>query len=251
MPGFDKSDYYLSGYQVETICEVIFVNLDKNAAPLNDQADGFEKDLRQRVPFLDRLKPIQNDTSRPSTINANWKIVVDNYLECYHCTKAHPAFVNLIDMDKYETEIFDIWSRQYASTAKTENKAYQFDKDASVQDMCFWFLWPTTALGYLPGVEALFFSAILPDSVDKTTRSGHWLVADDTPLPDNFNDYLNNVLFVEDIALCESVQQGFRSRSYDQGPFMIDPEHSGISEIAVQHFHGLIQQALGDVGGNV
>ena len=248
MPGFDKSEYCLSGYQVATICEFIFVNLDKNAAPLNDQADGFEKDLRQRVPFLDRLKPIQNDTGRPSTINANWKIVVDNYLECYHCTKAHPAFVNLIDMDHYQTEIFDIWSRQYASTAKPENKAYQFDKHASVQDMCFWFLWPTTALGYLPGVEALFFSAILPDSVDKTTRFGHWLVANDTPLPDNFNNYMNNVLFVEDIALCESVQQGFRSQSYDQGPFMIDPEHSGISEIAVQHFHGLIQQALGDVG---
>jgi choline monooxygenase len=92
---------------------------------------------------------------------------------------------------------------------------------------------------------------MLPDSVDKTTRLGHWLVADDTPLPDNFNDYMNNVLFVEDIALCESVQDGLRSQSYNQGPFMIDPDHSGISEIAVQHFHGLIQQALGDVGGNV
>ena len=78
MPGFDKSDYYLSGYQVETICEVIFVNL--------------------------------------------------------------------IDMDKYDTEIFDIWFRQYASTTKPENKAYQFDKDASIQDMCFWFRWPTTVL---------------------------------------------------------------------------------------------------------
>ena len=40
-------------------------------------------------------------------------------------------------------------------------------------------------------------------------------------------------------------------QSYDQGPIMIDPEHLGISEIAVQHFHGLIQKALDDVGGNV
>ena len=62
---------------------------------------------------------------------------------------------------------------------------------------------------------------------------------------------MNNVLFIEDIDICESVQKGLGSKSYDQGPFMIDPNHSGISEIAVQHFHGLIQQALGDVGGNV
>ena len=44
---------------------------------------------------------------------------------------------------------------------------------------------------------------------------------------------------------------GLKSQSYDQGPFMIDPDHSGISEIAVQHFHGLIQKALGDIGGNI
>jgi len=130
MPDFDKSDYCLSGYQVATLCGFIFVNLDKDATPINDLADGLEEDLRQRIPF----------TVRPSSINANWKNVVDNFLECYHCTKAHPAFVNMIDMDKYETEIFDIWSRQYASTAKPENKAYQFDKHTSVQDMCFWFL---------------------------------------------------------------------------------------------------------------
>ena len=249
MPGFDKSDYCLSGYQVATLCGFIFVNLDKDATPINDLADGLEEDLRQRIPFLDQLKPIQYDTVRPSSINANWKNVVDNFLECYHCTKAHPAFVNMIDMDKYETEIFDIWSRQYASTAKPENKAYQFDKHTSVQDMCFWFLWPTTALGYFPGAEALFISAILPDGVDKTTRFGHWLVVDETPLPDNFNNYMNNVLFVEDIALCESVHQGLRSQSYNQGPYMIDPDHSGISEIAVQHFHGLIRQAIGYAQG--
>ena len=251
MIGFDKSEYCLSGFQVETICDFIFVNLDKNATPLNNQANGFEKDLRQRVPFLDRLKPLQYDTGRPFSINANWKIIVDNFLECYHCKKAHPAFVDLIDMDQYETKIYDIWSRQYAADANLENKTYKFDKHASVQDMCFWFLWPTTALGYLPGIEALFFSAILPDSVDKTTRFGHWLVANDTPLPDNFNNYMNNVLFIEDIDICESVQKGLGSKSYDQGPFMIDPNHSGISEIAIQHFHGLIKQSLGDIDGNV
>ena len=59
---------------------------------------------------------------------------------------------------------------------------------------------------------------------------------------------MNDVLFMEDIALCESVQLGLKSQSYDQGPFMIDPDHSGISEIAVQHFHGLIKKALGDSG---
>ena len=246
MADFNKSEFCLSSYQVTTFCDFIFVNLDNSAPPLNHLADGFEEDLRQRVPFLDKLKPVPNDKGRPSTINANWKVVIDNYLECYHCTKAHPAFVNMIDMDHYQTEIYNLWSQQYAPKTRPDNKAYKFDKNAPVQDMCFWFLWPSTALGYLPGVEALFFSSILPDSLDQTTRSGHWLVADDRLLPDGFNDYMNNVLFLEDRSLCESVQQGLRSQSYNQGPFMIDPDHSGISEIAVQHFHGLVHQALGN-----
>ena len=244
MKGFNSSEFCLASFQVTDMCSFIFVNLDHNAPPLHHPADGFVKDLRKRVPFLDRLKPLPDDKERPSVINANWKIVIDNYLECYHCTKAHPAFVNMIDMEHYQIEVYDIWSRQYASKSRPDNRAYNFDKSATVQDMCFWFLWPNTALGYVPGVEALFFSSIRPDRIDKTTRFGHWLVTDDTILPDGFNNYMNKVLFSEDISLCESVQQGIRSLSYSKGPFMIDPNHSGISEIAVQHFHALVEHAL-------
>ena len=246
MTGFNKSEFCLASFQVTDMCNFIFVNLDKNAPTLYHQADGFVKDLQKRFPFIDKLRPLPDDKSRPSTINANWKIVIDNYLECYHCTKAHPAFVDMVDMNHYQTEIYNIWSRQYAPRSKPDNKAYNFDKNATIQDMCFWFLWPSTALGYVPGVEALFFSSIRPDSIDKTTRFGHWLVTDDTILPNGFNNYMNDVLFSEDISLCESVHQGLRSQSYNNGPIMIDPDHSGISEIAVQHFHRLVHQALGD-----
>ena len=246
MKDFNSSDYCLASFQVTDMCNFIFINLDHNAPPLDRQAGGFIKDLQERVPFLDRLKPLPDDNERPSVINANWKIVIDNYLECYHCTKAHPAFVNMIDMDHYRTEVYDIWSRQYAPKSRPDNRAYKFDKSAKIQDMCFWFLWPNTALGYVPGVEALFFSSIRPDSIDKTTRFGHWLVTEDTILPDGFNEYMNMVLFSEDISLCESVQQGIRSLSYSNGPLMINPKHSGISEIAVQHFHGLIKKTLND-----
>jgi len=246
MKDFNSSDYCLTRFQVTEMCNFIFVNLDHNAPPLDHQADDFVKDLRKRVSFLDRLKPLPDDKERPSVINANWKIVVDNYLECYHCTKSHPAFVNLIDMDHYQTDVYDIWSRQYAPKSRPDNSAYNFDKSSAIQDMCFWFLWPNTALGYVPGVEALFFSSIRPDGIDKTTRFGHWLVTDNTIFPEGFNEYMNKVLFSEDISICESVQKGIGSISYSRGPLMIDPKRSGISEIAVRHFHGLVEHALAD-----
>ena len=243
MKGFKISDYCLSSFQVIDICNFIFVNLDDSAQHLGEQAEGFEEDLKEKVPFLDRLYAQPAEKERPSVIRANWKIVVDNYLECYHCTKAHPAFVNLIDMEHYQTDVYNCWSRQYASTTNPDNKAYKFDKNSTVQDMCFWYIWPNTALGYVPGVEALFFSSIRSNSIDKTTRVGHWLVTDDTVLPDGFTEYMNKVLFTEDISICESVQMGIKSKSYKNGPYMIDPKHSGISETAVQSFHNLIRSA--------
>ena len=244
MKDFKKSDYCLASFQVVDICNFIFINLDDSAQSLNKQVEGFEKDLRAKVPFLDRLTALPSDSDRPSVIRANWKIVVDNYLECYHCTKAHPAFANMIDMKHYQIDVFKFWSRQYAPNTNPNNKAYIFDKNSSIQDMCFWYIWPNTALGYVPGVEALFFSSIRPNNIDKTTRYGHWLVTDDTVLPNGFTDYMNRVLFKEDISICESVQRGIKSKSYKNGPYMIDFDHSGISEIAVQSFHNLLQSAL-------
>jgi hypothetical protein len=59
-------------------------------------------------------------------------------------------------------------------------------------------------------------------------------------------EYAAEVLAPEDIALCESVQRGLGSRSYDQGAFMVNPANPGESEHALHHFHRLLQSALAD-----
>src|SRR6478672_2482716 len=42
-----------------------------------------------------------------STVEANWKIVSENFLECYHCSVAHPGFSAVVDVspDAYELEL--------------------------------------------------------------------------------------------------------------------------------------------------
>ena len=57
--------------------------------------------------------------------------------------------------------------------------------------------------------------------------------------------YSRNVLQPEDIGLCESVQRGLRSHGYNQGRFVIDSDLSELSEHAVQHFQGMVIEALG------
>jgi len=55
------------------------------------------------------------------------------------------------------------------------------------------------------------------------------------------------VLQPEDIALCEKVQKGLRSRSYNVGRLVVDQKRSGISEHATHHFQSLVLKAHGRI----
>ena len=49
---------------------------------------------------------------REYAIQANWKVVVENFLECYHCAVSHPGFADLIDLDKYQVVPYERCSVQ-------------------------------------------------------------------------------------------------------------------------------------------
>jgi len=53
----------------------------------------------QRAHARTRVRPGGRARSRKQIIEANWKIVVENFLECYHCPVAHKSFSRLIDVD--------------------------------------------------------------------------------------------------------------------------------------------------------
>ena len=75
--------------------------------PSRRLAGDMEADLRRRVPWLGELRmhshPI--DILGDARQHAGWKVVVDNYVECYHCRHAHPDFASLIAMDHYQLDV--------------------------------------------------------------------------------------------------------------------------------------------------
>ena len=178
-----------------------------------------------------------------SRINAGWKVVVDNYVECYHCDHAHKDFANLICMDTYQHDTFGLWSRQIGGDIRQDNTAYEITGDAPVMNSLFWFLWPNTTINVLPGPEEVNISAIRPLGPETTDFTGPSL-----SLSGEFDQgragYTADVLVPEDIALCESVQRGLKSKGYTQGPLIVDDERSGRGEHALHHFHRLVQKTL-------
>lgn len=243
-PGFDKADFALSQVRIEEFGNCIFVNLDDDAASMAEMYGDVEQDIRGRLPFLDDLKPagIQTDMLGDTVQKAGWKVVVDNYVECYHCQHAHPDFASLICMDKYRVDCGRYWSRQLAGEIRHDNSAYPVDTSDGYQSSTFWYLWPNTTFNILPGGEELAVFAIRPIDAVTSSFEGHMLTTG--TVNQARCDYTAAVLAPEDIALCESVQRGLMSKGYSQGPIITGDAASGQGEQGIHHFHRLVHEAL-------
>ena len=247
MTGFNPDEFCLPQIRVEAMHGLLFVNLDHNALSIAESAAGFGADLEANILRLADLKPVESfafDSPLRAGWRANWKVVVDNYVECYHCSNAHPALADLMVMNTYEHIVSERWARQLSPQSRTENTAYNFSEGDDVQVAAFWYLWPTTSIWLVPGTANMFVLAMMPSGHETTVFSGHRYGLREASDPAR-TVYLNETLGPEDQGLCESVQRGLKSQSYNQGRFMVDPARSGTAEHGVHQFHLLVIDALG------
>ena len=97
-PDFDKEAFSLVAAKIENWGPFIFVNLDPQARPLREFLGELPELVAQTG--LD-LETIKRRVHRTYDIQANWKVITENYLECYHYPVAHPSFCDLIDVGGY------------------------------------------------------------------------------------------------------------------------------------------------------
>lgn len=246
VPGFNKCEFSLKSVRVEVFCGMVFVNLDNDATPLAEQASELEKEIREYCPGVDSLAFAQRDTYN---VKSNWKVMIDNFLECYHCHPAHKDFVDLVDMKSYRSTAKGIYSSHISkATASNNAAAYSFE----VGDVDFgyagWFLWPNVTLWAYPGEANLSVLQMVPNGVGGTIEYQDWFVKDGqvTQQLKDAMDYQKDVLQPEDIGLCESVQRGLNSKGYNQGRFIVDTDRTELSEHTVHHFQQMVVNALSD-----
>ncbi|MEL7466222.1 MAG: ring-hydroxylating oxygenase subunit alpha [Pseudomonadota bacterium] len=241
LKNFDTSDICLDQVRVEAFCGFIYVNLDPAAAPLAEQSGDLAAEIMHWAPDVSELTFGHRLTY---DIKSNWKNVVDNFLECYHCPTAHKDFCDLVDMDTYKVTTHGIYSSHMADAGQGANTAYDVS-NATVRTHAVWWLWPTTCLMRYPGRSSMIVLNIIPVGPDRTLETYDFYL--ETPEPDEAEleaiRYLDEVLQAEDIAIVESVQKGMETPAFQQGRIVHDPEGSGKSEHAVHHFHGLVLDA--------
>ena len=243
---FDPDRIVLTPVQVEVFCHLVFVNLDSRAPPLAKQAEGLAGEVTQFAPDLGALTFAHRLTY---TVNANWKAVVDNFLECYHCPVAHRDFVSLVEMDTYKVTTHGIWSSHMARAGRRRNQAYEV-AEASVTDHAVWYLWPNTTLMRYPGRGNFMVWRFVPTGSERTYEEFDFFFESAPPTEQEMEAirFIDEVLQPEDIGLVESVQRGMRTPAFQRGRYLVDPNGSGLSEHAVHHFHGMVLDAYRRAG---
>lgn len=247
MDTFDKSEICLDQVQVEEFGGFVYVNLDPTAASLADQAPDLAAEIAHWAPDVAQLTHAKRLTYE---LRSNWKNVVDNFLECYHCHIAHKEFVDLVDMATYQVKTHGIWSSHFAEAGTHENVAYDV-ADATVKEHAVWWLWPNTCLLRYPGRGNFMVLQILPAGPDRTLETWDFYFETNelTEAEVEAARYIDEVLQQQDITIVESVQRGMSTPSFTQGRYVYDPDGSGLSEHGVHHFHGLVLAAYRSLVG--
>jgi choline monooxygenase len=241
LDNFNVRDICLDAVRVEEFCGFVYVNLDPEAEPLAVASGDLGNEIRHWAPDVGQLTFAHRLTY---DIRSNWKNVVDNFLECYHCPTAHKDFCTLVDMDTYKVTTHGIYSSHMAEAGKTANTAYSVE-NATVKDHAVWWLWPNTCLMRYPGRGNFIVMNIIPVGPDRTLETYDFFLETAEPNEAEVESirYIDHVLQAEDIALVESVQRGMSTPAFSQGRIVHDPDGSGKSEHAVHHFHGLVLEA--------
>ena len=234
--GFDKSQLGLVQVQVDAWGPFVFVNVDAGAPPLAEHLGELPELVTAAGLDLGSLRFLHRATSE---YEANWKICCENFLECYHCQVAHPAFSKVVDVsvDAYVLEQSATFSTQYGPVRETWKG--EFDPRGPVERGQFHFLWPNITINIMPGQPNLSIGPVVPLAAERTGRFLDYFVGSDVEdawIADLLE--FDNQVGAEDKVLVERVQKGVRSGAIEHGRLLLE------SERLIAHFQSQVVDSL-------
>lgn len=172
---------------------------------------------------------------RDYTIDCNWKVYVDNYVEGYHVPIIHPSLMREIDYRQYRTITSRYHSRQDAPIRTGEDQRRRYTASGDHTDALYFWIFPNLMLNIYP--DNLSTNLIVPLDHERTLTIFEWYFHDiESPSAKEriaATISLSDEIQQEDITICETVQRRLGSRYYDRG------RYSPQMENGLHHFHSL------------
>jgi choline monooxygenase len=233
-PDFEAGELSLIRLRLETWGPLVFVNADPDAAALAEALGPVPAQLAELVD----VDSLGFRFRTEFTLEANWKVACENFLECYHCAVAHPGFTAAVDVspDRYRLATAGLTSSQFGPL-HVNGDSFLAGRD--LQRSQFHFLWPNFGINVFPGEPNLSCGPIVPVGPERTARFLDYFFARDVDQAwlDElvaFDDQIGR----EDTALVEGVQRGLRAGLLTEGRVLSE------SERLVAHFQSLCADAL-------
>jgi Rieske 2Fe-2S family protein len=267
---FNKNEFHLHRVNVEVFEGLIFICLNENPP-------SFEPMYRDVLP---QLKPVGMNrvkiaASRTYDVWANWKLITENFRECYHCPGGHPEYIRCVEGTasfdpEHVTERTTHWQSMgyitygvdFTPDAWHHCQRYPFHRgyvtesldgkpvapllgDYTEEDMGTFCIVTHPNFMLESSSDHALTMRMTPVSARHTRMTVTWFV-NETAEEGHDYDIANVMAFwhttgEQDWKLCSDNQAGVNSRAYRPGPY-------GEKEVAVKIFQEWYLNQLRDVG---
>jgi glycine betaine catabolism A len=244
VPGFDKAEHSLHAVNLALWEGFIFVNLNAGGTRLRSEATArqapgdFISLERWFAPLAGKFSHWNMSILRLARrieydVRANWKLIFENYSECYHCPGVHPTLAKLTPYDSAENDLCEgpflggfMPIVKGKSLTMSGNACALPVGDVKAKDslrVFYYSIFPNMLLSMHP--DYVMVHQLCPQSPERTLILCDWFfhpeaagVGDPRYNPGDaieFWDMTNK----QDWHVCELSQQGIASRAYQPGPY--------------------------------
>jgi choline monooxygenase len=223
---FAKETLSLASFAVETWGPLIFVNPSSVSTRLRDVIGELPAVFERAGIDLAQMRMLRQDHY---DLASNWKVVVENFNECYHCPIAHPKFSQVIDTDGYRVDTdHEYYSTYYGPILRSPGRGVTYAT-----------LWPNLMFALSGDPPSMQVITAIPIDASHARQSVNYFFAG-APTDAQMREYVDfsDLVTREDIVLCESVQRGLRSGAIEHGRLMLSRERG------IQHFQKLVYRFL-------
>jgi Rieske 2Fe-2S family protein len=225
---FNKSDWPLNTVHTAQWDGFIFINLSEDPEPFEQAyAPMLERVARFNMGGLKAGRRINYD------LKCNWKLIVQNYSECYHCPLVHPALVKVSPPTSGENDLvkgpflggfMDIVDEADSLTMSGQVCGLPVGENLEPEDhkrVWYYSLFPNVLLSLHP--DYVMYHMLFPIAPDRTLIACEWLFHPETLSNPKYNPndgvefwHMTNQ---QDWHICEESQRGISSRAYRPGPY--------------------------------
>ncbi|MFF2516694.1 aromatic ring-hydroxylating dioxygenase subunit alpha [Streptomyces sp. NPDC058086] len=250
MPDIDRTEYGLVNVHVREWLGYVWVCLAENPPSFEEDIMGAVVERLGDVGSIHRYDIDNLQVGRRITydVKANWKLIIENFMECYHCATIHPELTEVLPefADGYAAQYYVGHGAEFGEEVQgfTVDGSEGLDRIPGVaedQDRRYYAITvkPQVFINLVP--DHVIFHRMYPVAVDRTIVECDWLYL--PHVVESGKDVARSVeLFhrvnQQDFDACERTQPGMSSRVYAKGGVLVPSEHH------IGEFHTWVQDRL-------